>query len=96
MTANGYPPILIKVDDRPNYFEALRSAQKSGDTRPFIYFIFGMALRSIDEYKDELHPLILHDPANISKKEKQNFYLKNLNFHFVDKAHDNDLVVANS
>ena len=57
---NGYPPITIQVDDREEYYDVLRKSQQSGDTRPFIYFIYRIATRSIKEYIDDIQ-LELHD-----------------------------------
>ena len=51
---NGYPPITIQVDDREEYYDVLRKSQQSGDTRPFIYFIYRIATRSIKEYIDDI------------------------------------------
>ena len=51
---NGYPPITIRVDDREEYYDVLRKSQQSGDTRPFIYFIYRIATRSIREYIDDI------------------------------------------
>jgi len=58
MMGSGYPPIMIKLEDRDNYYEALRTVQHSGDTRAFIYFIYQMAFRSIEEYIGELKHLM--------------------------------------
>lgn len=54
LTSNGYPPALIKVEDRTQYYYVLRLAHETGDTRPFVYFIYQIAYRSIMEYLSEL------------------------------------------
>lgn len=49
----GYPPVIIKVEDRYKYYEALETAN-SGDVRPFIRFIAKCTQTSLDGY---LHSL---------------------------------------
>ena len=45
----GYPPVIIKVEDRYKYYEALEIAN-SGDIRPFIRFI--AQFRNVHEVLD--------------------------------------------
>ena len=63
---NGYPPIIIQLEDRDEYYEVLRTAQRTGDTRPFIYFIYHVACRSQGEYISELKLSLedLHGKSN--------------------------------
>ena len=49
----GYPPVIIKVEDRYKYYEALEIAN-SGDIRPFIRFIAQCTETSLDGYLDSL------------------------------------------
>lgn len=50
----GYPALLIELADRETYFTALRKSQETEDTRPFIYFLYQVALRSTSRYLTEL------------------------------------------
>ena len=45
----GYPPIIIKVEEKHIYYEHLQTAN-NGDIRPFIRFIGLCTERAIDEY----------------------------------------------
>ncbi|KAM3172941.1 hypothetical protein ACTXT7_013529 [Hymenolepis weldensis] len=45
----GYPPAIVRKEDRATYYEGLKSAN-SGDVRPFIRFIADCAETAIDEY----------------------------------------------
>lgn len=49
----GYPPVIIKVEDRHKYYEALEIAN-SGDIRPFIRFIAQCTESSLDGYLDSM------------------------------------------
>lgn len=49
----GYPPVIIKVQDRFEYYDALEVAN-SGDIRPFIRFIAKCTETSLDGYLDSL------------------------------------------
>lgn len=49
----GYPPVIIKVQDRFKYYDALETAN-SGDIRPFIRFIAQCTEVSLDGYLDSL------------------------------------------
>lgn len=50
----GYPPVIIKVDDRLDYYEHLREGNR-GDVRPFIRFVAKCTEQTIDEY---LHQVV--------------------------------------
>lgn len=45
----GFPPVIVKVSDRHEYYEALKMANK-GDVRPFIRFIARCTERMLDAY----------------------------------------------
>ncbi len=46
---SGYPPVIIKKEDRLDYYEYLEMANK-GDVKPFIRFIARCAKRTLEEY----------------------------------------------
>ena len=46
--------IIQKAISQEEYYDVLRKSQQSGDTRPFIYFIYRIATRSIREYIDDI------------------------------------------
>ena len=46
---SGYPPIIIKKEDRLDYYEYLEMANQ-GDVKPFIRFIARCAQRTLEEY----------------------------------------------
>jgi Fic family protein len=45
----GYPPIIIKVDEKHEYYKHLQTAN-DGDVRPFIRFIARCTERTVDDY----------------------------------------------
>ena len=45
----GYPPIIIKVEDKHKYYQHLNTANK-GDVRPFIRFIAMCTEHTLDEF----------------------------------------------
>lgn len=45
----GYPPTIVPVEHRTEYYEHLKTAN-DGDVRPFIRFIARCTERTIDEY----------------------------------------------
>lgn len=45
----GFPPAIVRKDDRHIYYETLKAAN-SGDVRPFIRFIAECAERAVDDY----------------------------------------------
>ncbi|XP_065560545.1 protein adenylyltransferase Fic-like isoform X2 [Artemia franciscana] len=45
----GYPPVIIKKEDRLKYYETLKAANE-GDVRPFIRFIARSAEKTLDIY----------------------------------------------
>ncbi|KAH8872148.1 Protein adenylyltransferase FICD [Schistosoma japonicum] len=46
---SGFPPAIIKIEDRVTYYELLKTAN-DGDVRPFIRFIAKCAERTLDGY----------------------------------------------
>ena len=46
---NGYPPIIIKLDERHKYYQYLTEANE-GDVQPFVRFIARITERAIDDY----------------------------------------------
>jgi len=49
---DGYPPAIIKADDRGDYYDALDKAAKTGDYDDFIKMVRDAVERSIDLYLD--------------------------------------------
>ncbi|KAF5402000.1 Adenosine monophosphate-protein transferase FICD [Paragonimus heterotremus] len=47
----GLPPAIIKIEDRPAYYEHLKTAN-DGDVRPFVRFVATCTERTVDEYLD--------------------------------------------
>ncbi|KRY87136.1 Adenosine monophosphate-protein transferase FICD, partial [Trichinella pseudospiralis] len=45
----GFPPVIIRVEDRLQYYESLKLANE-GDLRPFVRFIAECTRRTLDEY----------------------------------------------
>jgi hypothetical protein len=45
----GFPPVIIRVQDRHNYYDHLDQANH-GDVRPFIRFVAACTERTIDAY----------------------------------------------
>jgi Fic family protein len=43
----GYPPAVIRVEDRPVYYDALDAAHE-GDTEPFVQLVAEAAERALD------------------------------------------------
>ena len=64
----GYPPVIIKVEDRFKYYEALETAN-SGDIRPFIRFIARCTEQSLDGYLDSMG--IDREEFRVESTEKQ-------------------------
>ena len=54
----GFPIITIELEDREAYFEALRVAQRTQNTCPFVYFLYHVAIRSITRYIEDLAHLL--------------------------------------
>ena len=48
----GYPPAIIKNDNRKKYFAALEHAHTTGDMAQFRYFIYTAIEASLDDYLD--------------------------------------------
>lgn len=55
----GYPPALIKKEDRLDYYETLKQADPlhGDDIRPFVHFITQCLERTMVEYKLQLETL---------------------------------------
>lgn len=45
----GFPPVIIRLEDRLKYYETLKAANE-GDLRPFIRFVANSTGRTLDEY----------------------------------------------
>lgn len=45
----GYPPVVVRVQERLTYYEHLEAAN-GGDVRPFVRFVAACAERTVDEY----------------------------------------------
>ena len=67
----GYPPVIIKVQDRFKYYDALETAN-GGDIRPFIRFIAQCTDTSLDGYLDSLG--IEKEGLHSEKEEKSTHY----------------------
>nr|CDS34457.1 adenosine monophosphate protein transferase [Hymenolepis microstoma] len=59
----GYPPAIVRKEDRAAYYECLKSANE-GDVRPFIRFIADCAETAIDEYLRASEKTIVVEGAN--------------------------------
>jgi Fic family protein len=44
----GYPPAVIRVDERPRYYATLEQASLTGDDRPFLRLVTEATQRSLD------------------------------------------------
>ncbi len=44
----GYPPAIIRLDERPRYYATLEQAHLTGDDRPFLHLVAEAAQRSLD------------------------------------------------
>ena len=47
---DGYPPAIIRVDDKGDYYDALDKAAKTGDYDDFIKMVRDAVERSLDLY----------------------------------------------
>ncbi|KAF7231954.1 hypothetical protein EG68_07295 [Paragonimus skrjabini miyazakii] len=66
----GLPPAIIKVEDRPAYYEHLKTAN-DGDVRPFVRFVATCTERTVDEYLDAAleKPKIMTNDAELIPSE---------------------------
>ena len=85
----GYPPVIIKVQDRFTYYDALETAN-SGDIRPFIRFIAHCTEVSLDGYLDSLG--IEKDDFN-GDFDREN-YLKRAHGSFENEIREKDDVIS--
>nr|XP_053650749.1 protein adenylyltransferase Fic-like [Cherax quadricarinatus] len=84
----GYPPVIIRKQDRLLYYDCLQAAN-DGDTRPFMRFIAQCTEKTLDVYlwaTKEILPEIEQDTDPVLKKEKkysdsdnEEAYLSNIN-----------------
>lgn len=49
---DGYPPVIIKAEDRANYYDALDMVSMTGDYDDFIVMIRDALHRTLDLYLD--------------------------------------------
>ena len=47
---NGFPPVIIRKQDRLSYYQHLETANQSSDIRPFVRFIAKCTGRTLDAY----------------------------------------------
>ncbi|XP_074660158.1 protein adenylyltransferase Fic-like [Tubulanus polymorphus] len=59
----GFPPVIIKVDEKHEYYQHLQTAN-DGDIRPFIRFIANCTERTLDEFLMYSSDLALRDLAS--------------------------------
>ncbi|KAG7169902.1 adenylyltransferase Fic-like [Homarus americanus] len=74
----GYPPVIIRKQDRLMYYDCLQTANE-GDTRPFVRFIAHCTEKTLDVYlwaTKEALPKIGQDLNSKSEKEKKHSTLK--------------------
>jgi Fic family protein len=82
---NGFPPVIIRKEDRLAYYQHLETANQSSDIRPFVRFIAKCTGRTLDAYiwatkENSLAPFGGEDSEHvISVKET----LDHLNYHDV-------------
>ncbi|KAK4304777.1 hypothetical protein Pmani_014610 [Petrolisthes manimaculis] len=74
----GYPPVIIRKQDRLLYYECLKTANE-GDTRPFIRFIAHCTEKTLDVYlwaTREAFPKIGQEMHSTFKKRKRESELR--------------------
>jgi len=82
---NGFPPVIIRKEDRLAYYQHLETANQSSDIRPFVRFIAKCTGRTLDAYiwstkENSLAPFGGEDSEHvISIKET----MDHLNYHDV-------------
>jgi len=82
---NGFPPVIIRKQDRLSYYQHLETANQSSDIRPFVRFIAKCTGRTLDAYlwstkENSLAPFGGEESEHvISVKET----LDHLNYHDV-------------
>ena len=47
---NGFPPVVLKVENRLAYYEALDKAHTLGDYEPFISLVVSLVEESFEPY----------------------------------------------
>ena len=47
---NGFPPVVLKVENRLAYYEALDKAHTLGDYKPFIALVSSLVEESFEPY----------------------------------------------
>lgn len=67
----GYPPAIIRKEDRLNYINFLEKAQKGGSLDDFYNLIFEAVNRSLDIYLESLEP---ERESNQVPSQEQRFY----------------------
>eukprot|EP00111_Clytia_hemisphaerica_P016612 TCONS_00049247-protein len=65
----GYPPVIIRKEDRFKYYQHLQTAN-IGDVRPFIRFVATCTEETLDEYLSSVTvgKLQMQDPSDSAKK----------------------------
>lgn len=54
----GYPPVIIRTEDRKRYIDSLENAQVSGTPDDYFALIYAAAERSLDIYLEAAHDVI--------------------------------------
>lgn len=50
----GYPPVIVAPEHRPDYIDALEARQMAGDPGPFAVFMATRLIESLDQYLDAI------------------------------------------
>ena len=85
---NGFPPVIIRKQDRLSYYQHLETVQESGDIRPFVRFIAMCTARTLDAYiaatrDNSLAPFGEDSEMVISSTQETIDHLNNLDYHDV-------------
>jgi len=64
---SGYPPVVVRMDDRRNYYALLNRADK-GDSLPFIEYIIDQVNVSLGLYLKAINGLNIEDEEDIEKQ----------------------------
>ena len=91
----GYPPVIIRKQDRMDYYEYLEMANQ-GDVKPFIRFIAKCTQRTLTEYIrlcNDSHSLDFERHNELMRNEEKSSYWDNL---FNENVNDYDYVKMKS
>ncbi|TGL32358.1 Fic family protein [Leptospira koniambonensis] len=64
---NGFPPVVVRVEDKPNYLRALQQAD-SGDFEPFIDYIGQQLIKSLETMLKGAKGENIEEPSDLDKE----------------------------